>query len=65
MISDCSAWRNIGVFKGIQPAKDKRKDFSTLTIVWFKDEYSPPILEPALSAIQAVEWESLAAEGEY
>ena len=57
--------RCIGVFTSTQPARDKRKDFSTLTIVWFQDEYALPILEPALSAIQAVDWESFAADREY
>lgn len=57
--------RCIGVFNSTQPVRDKGKDFSTLTIVWFQDEYALPILEPALSAIQAVDWDSLAADREY
>jgi hypothetical protein len=54
----------IGIFTSSGPARDKSKHFSTLTIVWFQDEYAPPILEPAISAIRAVEWNSLAADFE-
>ena len=35
---------------------------SERAIVWFQDEFAPPILEPALSAILRLDWASVANE---
>jgi uncharacterized protein (TIGR02996 family) len=34
--------------------------WSELTVVWFQDEYAPSIREPALSALQKLNWGALA-----
>jgi hypothetical protein len=57
--------RCIGVFNSLEPARDKNAHYSELTIVWFQDEYAPPILAPALSSIRAVRWNSFATDLEY
>jgi hypothetical protein len=54
--------RCIGSFKDVVKARDPTKDLSLLTVVWFQDEYALPVLEPALSQLLAVDWESLAAD---
>lgn len=56
--------RCTGVFGSAQ-VRDKNVHFSELTIVWFQDEYALPILEPALSSIRAVQWDSFATAIEY
>ena len=35
---------------------------TALVVVWFQDEYALPILEPALSQMLALDWESLATD---
>ena len=54
--------RCIGSFKDGPTARQPGKDLSVLTLVWFQDEYAPPILEPALGQILAVDWDSLAVD---
>jgi hypothetical protein len=56
--------RCIGSFKDVVPARHPEKDLSILVVVWFQDEYAPPIQEPALSQIQGLDWESLAEDVE-
>jgi hypothetical protein len=34
--------------------------WSELTVVWFQDEFAPPIREPALGELQTLDWGSLA-----
>jgi hypothetical protein len=33
---------------------------SELTVVWFQEEYAPPIREPALGELRTLDWEALA-----
>jgi hypothetical protein len=56
--------RCIGSFKDVVTARHPDKDLSVLVVVWFQDEYAPPILEPALSQILNLDWESLAVDVE-
>lgn len=37
---------------------------SLLAVVWFQDEYGPPILEPALGQLLALDWDASAVEVE-
>ncbi|HLH30013.1 MAG TPA: hypothetical protein VKY31_02345 [Terriglobia bacterium] len=52
----------IGSFKGGRPVRDPKKDISVLTVLWFQEEYALPILEPALSHLVALDWDSLAVD---
>jgi hypothetical protein len=54
--------RCIGAFKDVVTARALAKDLSVLVVVWFQDEYAPPIQEPALGQILDLDWESLAAD---
>ena len=56
--------RCIGTFKDVVPARDPTRHLSVLVVVWFQDEYAPPIQEPALSQILNLDWESLATDVE-
>ena len=56
--------RCIGSFKDVVKARDPGKDLSVLTVVWYQDEYALPILEPALSQLLAMDWETLAVDVE-
>jgi len=57
--------RCIASFHDIETVRDRSKDFSVLTVVWFQDEYALPILEPALSQLLATDWKSLATDIEF
>ena len=54
--------RCVGSFKDVDKARDPSRDLSVLVVVWFQDEYALPVLEPALSQLLAVDWESLAVD---
>jgi hypothetical protein len=56
--------RCIGSFEDVKTARDRDKDLSALVVVWFQDEYAPPIQEPALGQILNLDWDSLAADVE-
>jgi hypothetical protein len=56
--------RCIGSFKDVVTARDSTKDLSVLAVLWFQDEYAPPVQEPALSQILNLDWESLAVDVE-
>jgi hypothetical protein len=54
--------RCIGSFKDVVKARDPNRDLSVLVVVWFQDEYAPPILEPAMSQLLAIDWNALATD---
>lgn len=49
--------RCIGLFEDVAP-------ISCLVVVWFQDEFALPVLEPALSQLRELNWETLATEYE-
>jgi hypothetical protein len=49
----------------IRPARDRSKDGSLLTVVWYQDQFAPPIQEPALSSILHLDWDRLASDFEW
>jgi hypothetical protein len=57
--------RCIGSFKSFPPSRDASKHGSFLVVVWFQDEYAPPIREPAIGQLLAIDWEALAADFDY
>jgi hypothetical protein len=54
--------RCIGSFKDVVTAREPGRDLSVLVVVWFQDEYAPPIQEPALGQLLALDWNSLATD---
>jgi hypothetical protein len=57
--------RCIGVFKSPEPAMNHGMDASYLTIVWYQNEFAPPIDDPVVEKIKAIDWDRLAADVEY
>jgi hypothetical protein len=56
----------IGSFHCYQPTKrHPENDCSGLLIVWFQEEFAPPIQEPARSQLLDVDWDALATDGDY
>jgi hypothetical protein len=49
-------------FRGISPARDSSKDFSSLVVVWFQDEFALPLAETILSSLTHLDWNALAAD---
>jgi hypothetical protein len=52
----------IGSFYDVVKARNPARDLSVLVVVWFQDGYALPILEPALSHLLTIDWESLAID---
>jgi hypothetical protein len=42
----------------------REKDLSSLVVAWFQHEQYPALVEPARSALQAIDWEGLALDHE-
>jgi len=55
----------IGIFDDALPAHDANKDYSELTIVWYQDRYAFPIDKTVVTQIRALEWDTLATDGDY
>ena len=55
----------IGRFHSLEPARDSSKDCSDLTIIWFQNDYAFPLDLETERAIAAVDWKTLARDGEY
>ncbi len=52
----------IGQFSSGVTARNPEMHLSVLTVVWFQDEYAPPIQEPALGELLDLDWEALALD---
>jgi uncharacterized protein (TIGR02996 family) len=52
----------IGQFSSGVTARNPGMHISVLTVVWFQDEYAPPIQEPALGQLLDLDWEALALD---
>jgi hypothetical protein len=55
----------IGMFDSSPRAGSKEMHGSTLTIIWFQDDYAMPIADSGLQAIKAIDWDSHALDFEY
>ncbi|MDP1799399.1 MAG: hypothetical protein Q8K78_18020 [Planctomycetaceae bacterium] len=53
----------IGIFSSISPARDSTKDTSSLTIVWFQDDFG--IDKNVVEQLQNVDWEKHAVDCDY
>lgn len=54
---------SIGVFQSLCPARDKTKDFSMLTILWYQPDFG--LDANATKAICLVDWDSFATDLEW
>lgn len=52
----------IADFFDVRPVQDKNKALSSLTVVWFQDEFALPISPSILKHIQCLDWERLATD---
>jgi hypothetical protein len=52
-------------FDSFQPAQDAQADGSSLTVVWFQDDFALPIDKAVLDQLQAIDWVSHAHDGYY
>jgi hypothetical protein len=50
----------VGVFKDVFPARDKTKDQSYLKILWYQDDFAPPIDDAVFEQIRFIDWDALA-----
>ena len=57
--------RCIAGFKSIFPARNCNMDGSYLVLVWFQNEFAPPINNAALQKIKSINWESSAVDFEF
>lgn len=53
----------VGVFNSIRPARDTTKDASSLTIVWYQDDFG--FDQRAIERLRLVEWDQNATDWEY
>lgn len=54
----------VGVLHG-PLARDQSKHIGVLTVVWFQNEYAPPILEPYATQLAHLDWTNLATDVEF
>ena len=52
----------IAQFDSVMPARDPEMQGSTLSVVWFQDEWAMPIDQAALEAIKKLDWDNLATD---
>ena len=53
----------VGVFRSIQPARDNTKEASSLTIVWYQDDFGLDL--EAAERLRTVDWDRHATDWEY
>jgi len=54
----------VGVLMDVSPARDRTKDQSYLTVLWYQHEYAPPIEETVFHQLRAIDWGALATDVE-
>lgn len=57
--------RCVGSFQSFVTARNPDHHVSVLVIVWFQDEYGPPIQVPVLDRLLALDWDSLATDVDF
>jgi hypothetical protein len=53
----------LGTFESMTPARDADADCSSLRVVWFQDEFGPPVDRGVLLQFRALDWRALATDG--
>ena len=48
-----------------EPARDRSKDYSDLTVIWFQNDYAFPLDEEVERRILAIDWETIACDREH
>jgi hypothetical protein len=46
----------VGQFRP-SPARDQREDYSQLVVIWFQNDFAPPIGREAWTHLRAIDWE--------
>jgi hypothetical protein len=54
---------SLATFESMASARDPNADCSSMKIVWFQDEFGPPVDEIVLRQFRAVDWRALATDG--
>lgn len=52
----------VGRFTSLEPARDKKSDYSGLVLIWFQDKFALPIDSAVVTTIQELDWEAHAAD---
>ena len=55
----------VGEFKSINPTMDEDADGSSLTVVWFQDNFAMPIDQNVRRSIESLKWDELAKDTYY
>lgn len=55
----------IGRFTCLEPARDSSKDYSSLTVIWFQEDFAFPIEAGVLEQIRMLDWTRYALDYEY
>jgi uncharacterized protein (TIGR02996 family) len=55
----------IGRFHCFQPARESRRDFSALVVIWFQEDFALPIDPKIWPRLLAIDWERHAADYDY
>lgn len=54
----------VATFDSLDPARDKQKDYSSLVIIWFQQDYAFPIEPDVFEHIRKIDWTRLASDYE-
>ena len=46
----------VGTFRCSDPARDKGSDFSELVVIWFQDDFGPPLERNLLESLRVIDW---------
>ncbi|MFN7842768.1 MAG: hypothetical protein ACK5YR_18405 [Pirellula sp.] len=57
--------RCIGCLFSSSTSKNPMKDVSTLTVLWYQNDFAYPIENDILTALRSMDWDRLAADFEY
>ena len=55
----------IGRFDSLQAARNRDSDMSGLVVIWFQEEFAFPIDPDVFTKLQAIDWETHAADMNY
>jgi hypothetical protein len=55
----------IGEFVWGRPVRDPAKPCSSATLVWFQEQFAPPISEAALQDLREIDWASIAQDWDW
>jgi hypothetical protein len=53
----------LATFESMAAARDPAADCSSLRLVWFQDEFGPPVDAGVLRQFQSLDWHALATDG--